>query len=548
VPVQPERASRSTPLIGIQPLTANDAAVLRFADAASCRRWLEAVPLTNVPLAQRELTTQLAALRASPLLSPLERLRVLETLREAALFVQAEAARGYSGKPLPLDDGEREQWAHTIGLWHEMQRNFESCLRALKEGDLVIAPHAALVSLRCIACAASIIHDCCRVYRQPPAAAWRTLNETYAYAEQHGYARIRVQDTFGQREADSSCVELYVQALLAYLANPFSLSVRQNAFVRRWLETWSSLVTLAHQPPPPSQIPPLVVDLAGSVGVRFAQAEEPATVRYLELEQLARTLRQTINLLKQGQTPAQVGLGDDARQPGCENLLMLLYVQWCRAGTSRSEERVPATERATVCFGIAAAHYQASGCHAFRQPGELTAREKRDLDTFGYISHLQHEVTDAEECASESWLMLNHSASGFMCISREPDGRARIAHNQLLAVRRASGKQFHLGMVQWVRIDENDELQCGVRLFPGTPEAVAVRPSNFNPASSACYERALVLPEVPAPATPATIVLPAGWFQSGRFIEIHADRKQVAKLLNLLEKGSDFDRGTITIV
>jgi len=57
-----------------------------------------------------------------------------------------------------------------------------------------------------------------------------------------------------------------------------------------------------------------------------------------------------------------------------------------------------------------------------------------------------------------------------------------------------------------------------------------------------------VLPEVPAPATPATIILPAGWFQSGRFVEIFAERKQVAKLLNLLEKGSDFDRGTITIV
>jgi len=56
------------------------------------------------------------------------------------------------------------------------------------------------------------------------------------------------------------------------------------------------------------------------------------------------------------------------------------------------------------------------------------------------------------------------------------------------------------------------------------------------------------LPEVPAPATPATLILPAGWFQSGRFVEIFSDRKQVAKLLNLLEKGNDFDRGTIIVV
>ena len=84
-----------------------------------------------------------------------------------------------------------------------------------------------------------------------------------------------------------------------------------------------------------------------------------------------------------------------------------------------------------------------------------------------------------------------------------------------------------------------------MRLFPGTPQTISVRPSNFTPASSGRYERALLLPEVPAPATPATLILPAGWFQSGRFVEVFSDRKQVAKLLNLLEKGGDFDRGTM---
>jgi cyclic-di-GMP-binding protein len=75
-----------------------------------------------------------------------------------------------------------------------------------------------------------------------------------------------------------------------------------------------------------------------------------------------------------------------------------------------------------------------------------------------------------------------------------------------------------------------------------------VRPSNFAPATNGRYERALLLPEIPAPATPSTLILPAGWFNSGRFVEIFSDRKQVAKLLNMLEKGNDFDRGTIIVV
>jgi hypothetical protein len=226
---------------------------------------------------------------------------------------------------------------------------------------------------------------------------------------------------------------------------------------------------------------------------------------------------------------------------------MLLYVQWCRAGTARSEERSKHDEPAQVCFGLEAAHLHVGGGRAFRQPGDLTARERQDLDTYGYITRTEHEAGSGGD-AVELWQILNHSASGFMCLLREPNGSGRVGHNQLLAVRRVVGRQFHLGMVQWLRMEEGGGIYCGVRLFPGTPQAISVRPSNFAPTGNGRYERALLLPELPAPATPATLVLPAGWFQSGRFVEIFSDRKQVAKLLNLLEKGSDFDRGTIVVV
>jgi hypothetical protein len=225
-------------------------------------------------------------------------------------------------------------------------------------------------------------------------------------------------------------------------------------------------------------------------------------------------------------------------------------VQWCRAGTARAEDRSEGEEPAKVCFGLVGAHLHVGGGRDFRQPGDLSSREKQDLDTYGYITRPEHEAGAAAGTpqALEPWQILNHSASGFMCMQREPDGKARVSHNQLLAVRRAGGRHFHVGMVQWLRMEESGEICCGVRLFPGTPQAISVRPSNFAPGGNGRYERALLLPEVATPATPATLILPAGWFQSGRFVEVFSDRKQVAKLLNLLEKGGDFDRGTIVVV
>lgn len=529
--------------MAVQPLT-SASVPLQFTDSASCKRWIEQLTLTNVQLTQQALTGQLAALGAAHL-PPLERLKILEALREPVYFVQGESSKRYAGRPLPIEDGEKTVWNNVLTLWQETSRNYQQCLKAYREGDIAIAPHAALITMRCLRLLGATLFDYYRTYRQPPGSLWRALHELYAFAENHGFARIRVQDSFSRRDPDSSCAESYVQVLLAHLANPFALSVRQMTFVARWLERWANLIGLAPQPLPASAVPSLLVDLTGAGSVLLGNGIEPQPhMRYLDLEQLSKMLRQTINLLKQGQTPGQLGLGDDARQPGCENLLMLLYVQWCRAGTARAEERSQLDETAQVCFGLAPAYYHVGG-REFRQPGELSSREKQDMDTYGFITRPAGEESTR---GLEQWHIVNHSASGFMCMRRDPDGHGRISHNQLLAVRRAGGKSFHLGMVQWIRMEEGGEMCCGVRLFPGMPQAIAVRPSNFAPGTNGRYERALLLPEVPAPATPSTLILPAGWFNSGRFVEIFSDRKQVAKLLNLLEKGSDFDRGTIIVV
>jgi cyclic-di-GMP-binding protein len=520
---------------------------LQFSDGAECKQWVAKLPLSNVQHAQQVLTAQLTALAASSI-SAYERLKILEVLKQPVGFVQSESAKRYAGKAVPLVAQETAVWNNVMALWQQMIRNYERCLEAYREGDLAIAPHAALVTMRCLRLLGHKMFDYYRTYACSPGGLWRELHELYSFAEQHGFARIRIQDSFNRHDPDSSCAEAYTLVLLAQLANPYSLSARQLYFVERWLEKWASLVGLSAQPPLPGPIPPLAVDLARPEGTLLAAETEPqSSMRYLDLEQLSKTLRQTINLLKQGQLPGHLGLGDDARQPGCENLLMLLYVQWCRAGVSRVEERQLVDEPVEVCFGISAAHRNISG-REFRQPGEFSSREKQDLDTFGFIVRTDPHQTAGVEAGLETWQILNHSASGFMCILRDPNGAGRIAHNQLIAVRRRGSRHFHIGMIQWLRTDGASEVRCGIRLFPGLPRSISVRPSNPTPHGPNRYECALLLPEVPAPATPATLILPPGWFQNGRFIEMHSDRKQIAKLLNLIERGSDFDRGTVAVI
>lgn len=529
--------------MGIQTIS-SDTVQLQFSDGASCKRWIETLPLTNAPAAQQLLARQIALARQAGL-APAELLRVLETLREPVVYVQSEIARKYAAKALPLEAAESALWTSAMDLWRELIDGYLGCRDALMQDDPAPRGHGPLIVMRCLAYTADAMFEHFRVYRQAPSALWKRLHELYVFAEQGGFARVEVLDSFNHREADSSCAAAYCQALIAQLANPFALSARPMMFVALWIQKWSGLVGLASQPLPPSAIPALAVDLAGSSGPTFAEGLEPRpSLRYLDLDQIGRTLRQTITLLKQGQTPAQLGLGEDARQPGCENLLMLLYIQWCRAGTGRGEQRDPAAEKAQVCLGMHAAHFYVSG-RAFRTPGsELSRHETRDLEMFGTVSErTQHMLATAESTAIESWLLMNQSNSGFMCMLREPDALMRIGHNQIVAVRRSTSRTFQLGIVQWLRVEETNELYVGVRLFAGVARAVAVRPTNFNaPSGIKGYERGLLLPELPAPPTPPTLIVPIGWYQAGRCVELDGDQKQIVKLVSMVEKGSDFER------
>jgi hypothetical protein len=393
-----------------------------------------------------------------------------------------------------------------------------------------------------------------RIYHEVPADRWKCLHQLYVFAEQSGFAHTPVADVFNRRETESSCCAAYAQALLAELANPFALTGRQMDFVSRWIENWAPQVSLSRQRLAPSAIPALCIDLAGSAGPAFADECEPvATLRYIDLEQIGITLRQTITLLKQGRIPASLNLGNDARQPGCENLLMLLYVQWCRAGTGRGEQRSSVAEKAQVCLGMHAAHFFI-GERRFRAPGaKLTQMEEHDVELSGRVSErTERALASAQSMAVESWELVNQSSAGFMCMLRDHTAQLRIGHNQVVAVRRGPQKSFHVGLVQWLRIEENSGMYVGVRLFPGVARALQVRPTNFHaPSGVDGFERALLLPETTLPVSQATLILPTGWYQAGRFVDLYDEqqqRRQVAKLLTVIERGSDFDRCTVVLI
>lgn len=511
-----------------------------LSDAASCKRWVEQLPLTNSAQVQQALTSELKRFLEFRT-GPLERLKTLEKLRETVELVQTECAKKYAGKPLPLAASEMTLWKQVVELWQLLQAVYQRCLQDAVEGGEEGKKNAALMCQRCIRYTTSYILEHYLTNHEVAPDLWRHLHALYALADKHGFADSALQDSLNRERSATSCATDYAHTLLLGLGNPYSLTPKQLELAGRWLEKWGDKISIRTTPPEGAFV--LAVDLEGNQGVKLGLPESPpASARYLVVDDLAKNLLKRIVLLEQGQPPSELGLGTDCVQPGCETLLKLLYQQWCKPGSGAVNPRRPAEHILQVCFGIPAIHYFISG-KPFKQPGapQLSREEEEELATFGHVSKQREEMRASQMgYALESWKTLNIGPEGFGLVRMPDGGGSRLHLHQLIGTCASGEKTFFLCIVQWLTLKQNGDLHLGVRALPGIAEPVAVRP--IGGGIPPPYVQAFLLPDVADRKIEPSLILPTGWFHAGRVIEVFTSEPQRVKLTRLMEKGSDYEQ------
>ena len=514
-----------------------------FTDSASCAAWLAELPLVNVAPSQVRLLDQLQELNRFDM-PPAERLAVLEALREAVHFVQTEQIKKLSSKPLPLTQVERGIFANVAAMWQELLAGYQRCLGSAVEGKL--AGRTALICQRALDCVASNMFDHCRVYHAFPDAYWLTLHQLYLIAEESRETASGVADPV--KKSDVSCAETYVQALLFAHASPNEQQQKQRMQIQRWLEQWAQHVPVRRAPPADQSLPPLLLDFSAAAGAyREADADGRSASAWLDTSELARVLKRCVVLLRKGESPASLGLGEDCAMPGVEQLLVLLFRLWCEGKSGRVQARRSANAKAQACSTLVSMHYHISG-KVFRQPGhatELTRQQRDEIAAFGHASSRHEEAyIEAGGYVIEDWLLQEESLSGLRIARPVASSGGRYALTQLIAVRPADARNFLIGVVRWLSTDAEDTLHVGVRVVPGVPLAVAARPTGIN-AQSEKFVPALYCPALPALAIPASLILPPGWYRPKRVLEVYSDKSELLLLSGIIERGSDFERAAI---
>jgi len=510
-----------------------------FADGASAKAWLEHVPLANVSAAQHQLLVQAEEFNRYAA-APEERFAALEAVREAVNFVQIEQAKRFTNRALPMQENEAALFEDTIELWEQMRLGYLRCLEA---NVAALRAKRALLAQRALAYSGLRMFHHYRAYRQVPGRDWRNLHQAYARAERLGVADQAVKDYLNRDVHDTSPRIAFMRATLMGMCNPHELTPRQLTFVAYLLERWADKVEISPSPVDEGEQPALVVDLAGERCADRGPAEG-AALRYLDARRLAKSLRNRVALLRKGESPARLALGEDCVQPSCEQLLVFLYRQWCQARAPRAAERKRASDVAQSCTGLAAIHYYVSG-RAFRDATsfkELTSRQRDEIATFGRVSTRDEEDHSvAQGFLLEHWRLEDESAQGLKMQRRAGNPGRRMAPGQLIGVRPADAKSFQLGQVRWLMATDAGDLVCGVKLLPGLPLAAAVRGTGVNAAEEK-YVQAVALAAVPALKAPPTLVLAPGWFKPKRVIEAAIHKPRRVRLLEVIERGTDFER------
>lgn len=518
----------------------------QFVDAASAKTWLEHVPLANVAAAQQDLLGELEVFNRFPA-AAVNRLAVMETLREAVSFIQVEQAKRFMNRALPMAEAEAATFEDTTELWEQMRLGYLRCLEAALNGDAAMRAQAALLTQRLGAYSGLKMFHHYRAYREVPARDWRSLHEVYAHAERLRVAETPVKDFLNRDVHDSSPRIAYARAVLMGMCNPQELGQRQLTFVAFLLERWASKLEVSSQPVAEGEgLPPLVADLAGErmperAGPGAPPAAEP---RYLDTRKLAKSLRNRVGLLRKGESPAKLALGEDCVQPSCEQTLIFLFRQWCQARTARGAQRRRAAATAQATNDFDAIHHYVSGGGQRRpvQEKELTQQQRLELETLGRIRTVDDEqYTTARGFGLEDWKIEDDSALGMHLVRAAGSAGKRYAHGQLLAVRPSDASGYILGQVRWLMGAANGDLHAGVKLMPGIPSAISVRGIGLNEKSEKAVS-ALTLGAVAALQSPATLILPSGWFRPQRVLELQADKPFTVRLTDVVERGIDFER------
>lgn len=522
-----------------------------FSDARTCKEWLKSIPMTNIAQALQSILDSLRMMNRSSDFIPLERLTSMELLRETVAYLLGEQRARFVGKTIPLAASEYTAWNVSRSLVAEMEEGYRRCWVDVCSSDEHMGAHAALIIQRTIRYLGLQMLLTGFIYRRFDTSLWMRLHSQWMEAEHRNLCDVRVKDSVGAVDGNSSVAQAYTAVVLGQIANIHELSARQIDFVDAVMKRFGQKVSIVRETAANAQGLTLAVDLLANTGGSFSASTAPAEhVRFIDMTDISRSIRRRIKKLNDGEDPASMDLPGDWKPIDARDQLLRLHLLWCEGRPPRGAITVPNEKEAILSFGIGETHFLLSG-DLFDQPDvkrEMSRQETNDIAMFGKVSEATTRAKYAEfNYGTETWGMIDESRGAFRLL-RPANSPRGVAIGKLVGMKIGKDSAFYLGVIREIVEEPENNIVVTVSMLPGKPDPVAVRSGDLRTRGSMTYVQGFRLPPMDALKIPETLIVPSGLAQRGRGIDVfhhgHGNPKQVT-LYDFVERGLDFDRVTL---
>jgi len=491
------------------------------------KSWVDDLPLLNTEHTRQLLTDALKEINTLDI--PAEnRHMALELLSTSVLCVTDALKKGFLGKPMPLQEADREKATQALDICNHMATGYRILADDLgrnvgQDNQLAIAIHRALRYLSELL----LIHY--QIYIQYPDGLWKSIHALYALAEECGITTLPVADPTSPASEASSIASIYKQILLLSLACPYRMRQKEIHYVYNVLLDWARFCRLTPASNArangqfalnlQSDTPPAYRALSGN-------QDDDKYTRILDTTAATEQLR---DVLSAENVPAanHTGIGDTAT-------LQQLMLAW-GAMPKRKYPRHHRHASIKLVTGINAIHSLIAGPAGQARQDDDSIMDHHYLPdpTFDSTTSFTTRADEADNLLRgaftagpargshvETWRMTDTSAGGY-CLLRDNAvaSNARVGELAVIVHQEELAEDvWQVGVIRWLKFTGKSGLELGVQLLGPAGEAVWAfacgEDFQLDPRTDKRMQ-GILLPEIKALGQQATLLLPSLPFRAG---------------------------------
>ena len=477
-------------------------------DPRALRAWIDVLPMASFATAAQRVLDGLRDLNRQRL-DGLRRLTALEILRMPVVQLALATDKQIVGARFPLPPQKAELGELALGFQSELAAGYRVALADLCAPNGVApflrAKQVTLAAVRALQHGDEYLLRAYLLYQMPPEGAWQAMHVVYGFVASLRLAERVVDDPLNP--GGTSARLAYAHALLFALVNPYRYTQREQGEITAFTRTLAPYCELRDGNGGPNDV---LVHTGTDRGPGYLPEERESGQRdvlALHLDAVLAFIAEQFAMAPADARTATFRLRGGMAQHVDVDLARRLVTGWSTR-SERGHSRLGGGYALDTVIGLHDLHLALAGGEDFESFMHHVHGHAISLSGADHGSPWRFGVGDRSRATGLRAHVLDQSLGGYRVMwERGPGGetvQARVAelvglampacepNGNLANVTAANVKRdWMIGVIRWIRIDEQGRVDAGIQLLARRAMPVGVR--MFGSADSRASVRGLLL-------------------------------------------------------